>query len=126
MPPPTSKARQRAAGQSEPDITIRVDGVTYAIRSDDLTARDARDLRKQTGMSFRAVMEAATEDPDIDIMAALVFLARRQDGDRKVTFDEIAEAITYSSEMEVGEDEDGEKLEPPEEDPDSPEASGVD
>lgn len=120
MPPPTSKARQRAAGQSEPNIKVVVDGVTYTIRSDELTARDARDLRKQAGLSFQGVMAAAQEDPDIDVIAALVFLACRQDGDRKVTYDEIAEAITYGSEIDI--DDTAEV----EEDPDSPEASGAD
>lgn len=97
-----------------PTLTIDVNGKRYTMRTSEMTARDAAMLRKQTGMSARLLLSAAATDPDIDVIAAIVWLARRQTGE-DVTFDEVASEIGYDLEIQLA-------AEPAGEDPDSPEA----
>jgi hypothetical protein len=97
-----------------PHITVSVDGVKYSLFPQELSARDTTDVRRATGMSFRFLMEAAGKDPDLDVVAAVVWLARRQAGE-SVTFDEVANAIGYDANIENVTD-------PVEPEPDSPEA----
>lgn len=93
---------------------MKVNSKAYTMRLSELTAKDSAALRRQTGMSTRLLLSAASTDPDLDTVAALVWLARRQAGD-EVTFDDVAEEIGYDADIESVE-------EPAEEDPDSPEA----
>lgn len=108
----TSTAPRRADKQrikeTAPDIVVKVDGTDYAVRADEISAVDASLLRRQTGMSVRAVMQAADDDPDIDIVAALVWLARRQAGETGVRFEDVAAEITYGSDVAAGDVAEGE------------------
>lgn len=98
-----------APASAEPTVVaISVDGVTYTLRVDELSALDTRALRSETGHSLRKVLVAAQEDPDIDVIAALVWLARRQKGET-VSFELVAEGIGYSSTIESAEPEDAEE-----------------
>lgn len=111
-----AKAPRPGGDKADTSITVSIDGVEYVCRPSDVTAKMAGQLRKESGMSVRAVMVAAADDPDLDVIAALVWLARRQTGE-KVTWDEVADAITYDSEIGSAEGD------APDEDPeDSPEA----
>lgn len=107
-------AAGRRAEAEDTTITIKIDGESYTVRPSEVTAKMAGQLRKQSGMSVRSVMVAAGDDPDLDVVAALVWLARRQRGE-KVTWDEVAEAITYDSDLQTD-------AEPEVEDESSPEA----
>lgn len=78
-------------------LAIVVDDRTYSLRLGSLTAADAQALRRATGMSLRAVVEAAAEDPDIDVFAALVWLSRRAAGERALAYEAVAGEITYES-----------------------------
>lgn len=96
--PPKPKAKPPADGDA---IAISVDGTVYTVRPADMTALDSQELRRQTGMSLRAVMVAAQDDPDLDVVASLVWLARRQAGERTLAFAEVAEAITYGTALDT-------------------------
>lgn len=109
---PRPGAGRRAEAEAT-TITIKVDDETYTVRPSELNAKLAGQLRKESSMSVRSVMVAAGEDPDLDVIAALVWLARRQRGE-DVSWDEVAEAISYDSDF-------GATDEPEPEDADSPE-----
>ncbi|HEY9391367.1 MAG TPA: hypothetical protein VIR27_16580 [Mycobacteriales bacterium] len=79
-------------------VRVTLDGVAYTLHMGELSAMDASALRRETGMSVAGLLSAIQSDPDIDILAAVVWLARRQDGDR-VTFDEVASGIGYDSDL---------------------------
>jgi hypothetical protein len=88
------------------------------VRETDLTPHDVRALRKETGFSWAGLGRELTRDPDIDLLAALVWLARRIEGD-EVTYDSVLDEIGYDSELEVKVED---KRTKPAEGDDSPEA----
>ncbi len=99
-----------ASRRADAHISISVDGTVYTMRPSELSAVDGAKVRAQTGMSLRSLLSAAETDPDLDVIAAVVWLARRQAGE-KITFDEVAEAIGYDAkiapvETAAAEDED--------------------
>lgn len=95
----TTKARPKSASDST--ISVIVNGQTFVLDVENCTAIDASDVRRRLGLSLRGLMAAAEEDPDIDIVACLVWLARRQAGEESLTFDEVASGIDYSAEVET-------------------------
>lgn len=98
----TPKDRQkRAEAVAGEGVAITVDGVKYVVREGDLSAADVAAMRREVGLSFMGVLKAAKADPDVDIIAAVVWLARRVEGERDLTFVEVAETIGYDSEIEA-------------------------
>ena len=92
-----------ATRKSEQDlgISIRVDGTEYTVRHGDLTSLDTMALRRETGLSFMGLMQAFETQPDIDLIAALVWLSRRIDGERMLTYADVAREIGYDVDIEV-------------------------
>jgi hypothetical protein len=95
-------------------MVVNLDDETYVLHPAEVNAKQSGMLRRQAGMTLGGLMDAANEDPDLDVVAMLVWLARLQRGD-EVTYDEVAEAITFESDIALGDDA-------PAEDPHSPEA----
>lgn len=79
-------------------IKVTADGADYEVYEGDLSALDIAALRRETGYSFRGLLKAAREDFDIDLFAALVWLARRIKGERALPFAAVADALDYDSE----------------------------
>lgn len=116
-----ARARQRdeakkAADNGEDAVVITVNGDRYPLRFSALSIKDVRECRKTTGMSPQGVVRALNDDPDIDLIATMMWLSLRQQGE-PVTYDEVCSGLDYSAELEVET-----KLKPGDEDPDSPEA----
>jgi hypothetical protein len=87
----------------DPALSITVDGVAYRFAFSDLTNEIELELFRQSGLTIPqifAAIEAGSFAPFM--VAALVFLARRVEGDR-ITYAEVSSAITYSSEMDLAE-----------------------
>lgn len=103
----------KRAELEEASVSIRMDGEDYTMRMSELTARDSAALRNATGMSLRFLFSNLGKDPDLDAVAAVVWMARRQRGD-DVSFDDVAAAIKYDTKFET--------IAATVEDPDSPEA----
>ena len=82
-------------------LTINVNGQEYTVRQGDLTAMDTSALRREVGLSFRGLLEQFTKDPDIDLVAAFVWLARRVDGELLLSFEQVASEMDYSLELDV-------------------------
>jgi len=78
-----------------PAIEARVGDVLYRVEVWRLNALQARDLRDQTGYSIGRLMAYAltSNTLDVDVTAAVVWLARVQAGD-PVPFTVVAESIT--------------------------------
>ena len=115
MPPEAPKPKT-ASG----DITIAltVDGVVYHLNPRELDHTTERALFAESGLTLPQLMTAMSGGSGAPFMlAALVFLARRQRGDR-VTYDEVASAIGYDTEVDVVLDAGGEGS--------APEAPGAD
>jgi hypothetical protein len=103
-----SAARQhtrtsKAAKDAEMDLglTIKLDGEEYTVRQGEMTSMDTMALRRETGYSFRGLIEAFQRDPDIDLIAALVWLARRLGGERLLSFEEVATGIDYDADLDL-------------------------
>lgn len=82
-------------------ISLSVDGRQYTVVVGDLTSLDAMALRRATGMSIQSLMRTATEDPDIDVIAALVWLARRTTGEKNLRFEDVASEIGYDVDIQT-------------------------
>lgn len=98
----TNRAKAAAAADAEQESGVKVtlDGVDYVVRQGDLNGRLTRELRQQTGCSFQKLITELDTDPDIDSVAALVWLARRIEGEA-VTYDEVAEEVGYDADIDV-------------------------
>ncbi len=82
-------------------VEIALNGKTYKLAMSDCTALDAKDCRRQTGMSLNTIFGSASGESDLDSIAAMVWLARRHDGERELTYDDVASEITYGSDFKV-------------------------
>jgi hypothetical protein len=82
-------------------VLVTVNGETYPFSPDEISAVDAASLRKATGMSLRSVLDSATKDPDIDVVAALLWLSRRQNGEPNLPYDAVAAEVHYTSKFEL-------------------------
>jgi hypothetical protein len=96
---------QPAPSIADAELAISVNGTVHHFRLADATAIDARDCRRATGLGLPSLLASAAENPDIDIVAAIVWLARRQAGDRAVTFERVAKDIGYDADISVADDE---------------------
>lgn len=80
-------------------LAFTVDGKRYELNLDEITGRDAKAFRDTTGMSFRRAVTMFVESPadvDLDTIAGIIWLARRQGGEQ-VAYDDVLGAITYTS-----------------------------
>lgn len=106
------------------EITVTFEEQQHVYRHNELTAIDVRDCRKETGFTpNRLIGLLGDTDPDIDSLAALLWLARRQNGERGLRYDAVASQIRQSSvitvdvfmpEMLSAEERAAEGTEPPE------------
>jgi len=92
------RAAQRQAANGK-GIRVTLDGKTYEVWEGDLSAVDISQLRRQAGYSFLGLLNAATTDMDLDVVAALVWLARRVEGQTNLPFEVVAREVTYDSDL---------------------------
>lgn len=87
-----------SAGMNQ-GIRITFAGRTATLWPNRLGANDAQMVRKQVGMSLRELLDTLgdSEAIDIDIVAALIWLARRQSGEPRLRFDHVAPTVSYGS-----------------------------
>jgi hypothetical protein len=112
MPPKAPRQGTKRGGTAKNEIVVVVDGVRYPLAFDAISAKVAGDCRRACGMSPRQLVDALQQSPDIDLVAALMWLSRRQNGEPGVSYDDIAQALTYDTDLGFADDAD--------EDPDSP------
>jgi hypothetical protein len=115
----TRKADEKTQSVMDTGVSLTLDGVDYTVRMGDLTGLDARELRRQVGMSFPQVLTALTgEGADLDMVAAVIWLARfSTKGEKNVTYEEVAASLGYDvfERIEINESTAEEAGEDPEE-----------
>jgi len=89
------RAKAKAAEEEGISLTATVDGKVYKVAAKDLTAIDVREMRKQLGFSFMGLLRELQTDSDLDLIAGVVWIARRSQGERGLTYAEVAENMDY-------------------------------
>ena len=82
-------------------MSVTLDGQTFTVQMGELTSLDTMALRRATGYSFIGLMRAAQKDADIDLIAALVWLARRTHGEPVLDYEDVAGEIDYASDFDI-------------------------
>jgi len=95
-----------------PALEISVNNTNYLIRFEDFNALEAREFRREMGSGMAA---AFTDTPDLDTIAALLWLHRRKTNP-KLKFDDVAKELTYVN-FDVGGSDEAEETGPEEDDP---------
>lgn len=103
---PQDYRKKQAVDKSlDEGVTIVVDGKDYTVVAGDLSALDTMALRRETGFSFRSLIMSLQSDPDVDLVAALVWLSRRIGGEQMLSYAEVARDIGYDADIDVKEAE---------------------
>lgn len=107
MANPSSKPRKRAEEKQGPHATLIVADVRYTVWFEEVNALLASQLRRATGYSVEGLLQSARAGggADIDVVAALVWLARVQAGEDNLTFEQVAQKITYATKLDTPDDD---------------------
>lgn len=90
----TSEDKRKAALNR--GVRFNVDGRLYEVRIGDLSALDSLAFRKEVGIPFSQALALSDEDEfDVDLLAGLMWMARRVAGERDLTFVEVASEVGY-------------------------------
>jgi hypothetical protein len=102
-----ARAPKPGSPKPEHDVVILVDGERYPFTIKDMTALDVGALRRATNMTSTELFAAAAkpESRDIDVVAALVWLSRRQNGEPNLSYIDGVTGITHGTEMRFVESE---------------------
>lgn len=109
----TRTTEAKRTSKLDQGIRITYDGHVYEVRTGELNALDENALRRETGMTFDTLLSEARDNPGIDIIAMLIWLARRTNGEQMLRFATVAKDITRDSVEELFELEDGDQGEEP-------------
>lgn len=77
----TRSSEDKRTAQLDTGLRITVEGDVFEVRIGDVTPELARELRALTGMSFMRLLSLCGEDPDVDVLTAFEWLARRVRGE---------------------------------------------
>lgn len=77
----TANSEKRRQDGLDSGVQITFEGQHYSVRIGDLTAPIARRLRREAGCSFNSLMQELASDPDIDSVAAVIWLSRVTKGE---------------------------------------------
>lgn len=99
---PRSEANRQSALNE--GVRLTLDGEVFTLRIGDVSPALAREVRKVTGRSFNSLLQDITTDPDIDVIAEAIWVARRINGDT-LTLDEVIldYEILFSDRFEIAE-----------------------
>lgn len=87
-----------------PVLRVTVDDKQYDIDFSDLTAIDSKAFRHAVGIPLASVL-ANTQDGDLDVIAGLVWLHRRKNGEPSIAYDTVAASIKFTSTLDIGDAE---------------------
>lgn len=87
-------------------VRITVDGMNYDLDMGDINAIDAKDFRREVGITLASSMTDSV-DVDLDVIAGLVWLARRKT-ERGLTYNDVASMLSFNSDIDFSDVEDGE------------------
>jgi hypothetical protein len=81
-------------------LKVTWEGTTYQFHFGELSAFDAAELRRQTGLTTSMLYLQAADSVDIDTVAAIIWLSRRLAGDT-VSYAQVASAVKWQARMTV-------------------------
>lgn len=93
----TPKSEANREDALDQGVRMVVDGTEYVVRIGEMTAPIAREFRRNFGASFNALRDELAGDPDLDSIAAFMWLAKRIEGET-LDFDEVT--VTYTQMLE--------------------------
>lgn len=98
-------------------MTFHIDGTRYTLRPGQITGEDFRAYRAATSQAL-PLFDGASTSMGIDTLAAMVWIARRQAGERKLDYLAVEKTLTLdvlqSLEVDIEDDEvTGRELEDP-------------
>lgn len=82
-------------------LVFTVDGKRHELNVVEITGREAKAFRDATGIALRRAFAAFAGDPDsvdLDTVAGIVWLARRQGGE-EVAYDDVLGSISYGTDF---------------------------
>lgn len=88
----TRKTEEKAHDALGQGVRLTLDGETYEVFLGDITPAIAAELRRQMGYSFQRLILHLNDDPDIDVLAAFAWCARRVRGE-EIPFSAVT--VTY-------------------------------
>jgi hypothetical protein len=101
MPPRAQRRRQQRTGEDRAQVRLTIDGEEYLFDTAQVSHRHELALWQQARLTMLECFKAlGDEKPALFLIAAIVYLARVSNGE-KVTYDEVAEALTLSSDIDV-------------------------
>lgn len=84
------------------ELTITHDDNVWVLRHADLTALDESACRRETGFTISEVMGFVSDTkPGLDTLAALEWIARRQNGEPSLRYGEVAAGLSNGSAISV-------------------------
>lgn len=110
-------AEQRVEAARNARYRLEFDGAQYTFRLGEMSASDVRLLREQAGMSVPDLVRQMHAPWDMDSGAALLWMARRQAGEKALTFDEVADNLRLDQLLFVWHEDDPEPVEEGPQDP---------
>lgn len=99
----TTSSEKKRDEALDAGVRLTIEGVVYEARVGDVTPAIARELRQAIGMGFMGLMNTVAEDPDIDVVSAFVWVARRIKGEF-VAFEDVE--VSYKQMLSEGFDVD--------------------
>lgn len=96
-PKVTRQTEKKRINDVESGVRVKLDGEIYEVRYGDVTSEIIRELRRHAGYGFNGLAAAMKVDPDVDIIATFVWLARRVAGE-DVAFHDVV--VSYRQLME--------------------------
>lgn len=93
----SSEAKRDEALDTGARITI--EGEAFEARIGDVTPSIARELRRATGGGFMSLLSTMADDPDVDVVSAFVWVARRIRGEA-IALDDVN--VTYAQMLADG------------------------
>lgn len=85
---PSRSADKKASDALDSGVRFIVGDQVHEVRIGEITPRLAREVRRETGSTVMQLIEEVGEAADLDTIAALIWIARRIQGEN-VTFDDI-------------------------------------
>lgn len=92
----TEESRESALDQG---LRISMEGEDFEVRLGDITPALARELRAKLGFGPMQLIRQCSVDPDVDLLSAFVWLARRISGEL-VRFEDVE--VTYAQLLSEG------------------------
>lgn len=89
----TRKTVEKQDAELQRGLRVSHGGVDYVVHLGDVTPAIARELRAKIGVGFMALMSNLAAEPDIDLVSAFVWVARRVNGEN-IPFESVS--VTYA------------------------------